>query len=102
MALAGCYGGPLFNLLIGLGVGLFSRCLAVYPDRVAFRLDNHAVTSVITLFVALGGALYAALSSGLVLSRYVGGLLCALYGIYSVLNILEAFDFIGSDKAPLK
>eukprot|EP01036_Dinobryon_divergens_P030199 gene30199-39402_t len=53
MAIAGCYGGPIFNILVGLGVSLIFGSVKSYPNTFYFVLDTSSVLSLAFLFVSL-------------------------------------------------
>lgn len=47
MAIAACFAGPLFNMLIGLGISLTIKCLANYPNP-------YLVDLTLKLYIAFG------------------------------------------------
>ncbi|CAM9114656.1 unnamed protein product [Ectocarpus sp. 12 AP-2014] len=55
MAIAGSYGGPLFNVLLGVGIPMFYSSARYYPDSAVFELDSSTLfTAVMVIFVLLG------------------------------------------------
>ena len=85
MAIAGCYGGPLFNMLVGLGIALTLQCW--HGGSVAFRIDVYARISLSFLFVSLMMTLMVVSTNGFVFSRKFGRVLVGVYAFYSVVNL---------------
>ena len=86
MAIAGCYGGPVFNILVGLGLSVGYACAAVYPSPFALALDTASVVSLCFLYLALGCTLALVAWSGYRLERATGFCLVALYVVYSLVQ----------------
>ncbi|GMF15246.1 unnamed protein product [Phytophthora lilii] len=92
MAVAGCYGGPVFNILLGLGLPMAYAFLSGRSEELS--LDVHAWISLVFLFISL-------ISSLLVFRHYkyhcppwYGKLLMIYYFIYSLLNLAVAFQIV--------
>lgn len=57
MAMAGCFAGPMFNMLVGLGMALVVQTADSYPK--AYELNFHIgiVIAFVFLFLSLMGSL---------------------------------------------
>lgn len=86
MAVAGCYGGPVFNVLIGLGLSTSYACLASYPAPFRISLDPAAIVSLVFLYVALGSTCIIVAWCRFRLERPTGFFLVALYVLYSLVQ----------------
>jgi len=85
MAIAGCYGGPLFNLLVGLGISLTLQCW--HDGSTVFHIDVYARISLAFLFVSLLMTLMVVRANGFVFSRQFGRVLVGVYAFYSMVNL---------------
>ncbi|KFA62553.1 hypothetical protein S40285_05704 [Stachybotrys chlorohalonatus IBT 40285] len=101
MALSACFGGPMLNILLGIGIGGLITMIEKanhhhhkHPDRpykygpfhaeVSGSLVLSAVTLVITLFVLLIGVPM----NKWVLSRKIGYTVIAIWAVSTVLNVI--------------
>lgn len=64
MAIAGSYGGPLFNLLLGIGLPMFWNCVSIYPEPSVFSLDAATIVTAVAGVAVLAGTLPAVALSG--------------------------------------
>lgn len=87
MAVAACFSGPLFNLLIGLGLSMSIRLAATYPEP--YRMPFHANHPVCFgfLFAGLIGTLSAVPLSDFRLTKPWGLCLIALYIVAMVTSL---------------
>ncbi|CAI5721302.1 unnamed protein product [Hyaloperonospora brassicae] len=88
MAIAGCFAGPVFNILLGLGLPMVLAFVSGRSE--ALSMDVHARVSLVFLFVSLTSTL-------LVFGHYkyrcpvwYGKLLIAYYCVYSLMNLIVA------------
>lgn len=94
MALAACFGGPLFNLLISMGVSFTYLTAKSFPTPFLVNTDH--------LYLLTGGFLFFALWTSLIivaLRRWrlhwiFGGYLFALYIAFMVLTVLVKLDIV--------
>lgn len=56
IAISGCYAGPIFNILFGLGLSLAASCWYSYPSPVVIPRDPHLLE---TVGFMVGGLLWA-------------------------------------------
>lgn len=54
-AIAGCYAGPLFNMVFGLGISVTIKTLQIYPEEISFIRNTSVVTSYGALAIGLIG-----------------------------------------------
>lgn len=95
MAIAGCYGGPLFNLLIGLGMSMLMRAkdldlLQSEPNGFTLKLDRHAIISLVTLVLTLGLTVVVMIRSNYHAPRAFGYILLLMYVVYTGMNLLDS------------
>lgn len=88
MAIAGCIGGPMFNLLLGAGIPLIKE--AVYNGSAAIQLDHHAIISIGTLLLSLPITMLYLYCHDYVLTKRFSIALMFLYFAYSISNIIQA------------
>lgn len=88
MAVSACVSGPVFNLLVGLGVSLAVLSAREFPRSIdMLRLDRYSGTAaVLLLFVLIFQLLWLSMCSGgkgWRLTRGMAGFLIAAYAVYS-------------------
>ncbi|CAN6357157.1 unnamed protein product [Urochloa humidicola] len=92
-AVAGCYAGPAFNMVVGLGLSLVMAAAARYPRPYVIPADASAYQAAGFLVAALVWALVVMNARGMRLDRVLGvGLLVVYLGFLAVrLGSLGAF-----------
>ena len=84
MAIAGCYGGPVFNILIGMGISLTIICYRDYPHPYRLVLDQSAIVSIgflcAVLICTIGFATYLQFR----LNALMGYFLITSYILYTI------------------
>lgn len=88
MAMAGCYGGPVFNLLIGLGVSFSYVCSLSYPNDFEVAFDISTKISLGFLFFILPSTYAIIFYSDFHITPMLGYYLLSVYGIYTVMQLL--------------
>ncbi|KAJ1266544.1 hypothetical protein BS78_08G160000 [Paspalum vaginatum] len=78
-AVSGCYAGPAFNTVVGLGLSLTLAAAETYPRAYAVPADASAYQAAGFLAAALVWALVVLPARGMRLDRVLGGGLIALY-----------------------
>jgi sodium/potassium/calcium exchanger 6 len=84
MAIAGCYGGPVFNILVGLGMGLLFGTAKVYPSSYYFRLDTSSILSLVFLLISLTSTVAIVSYRGFRIDKLFGIYLLTLYVVYTL------------------
>ncbi|TVY20568.1 putative cation exchanger [Lachnellula arida] len=100
MALSACFGGPMLNILIGIGVsGLYMTIKesnahhAKHPDKKIkykpyhIEVSRTLMVSAVTLLVTLMGLLIAVPMNKWVMSRRIGWGLIILWSISTIINL---------------
>ncbi|ESQ41782.1 hypothetical protein EUTSA_v10016097mg [Eutrema salsugineum] len=98
IALSGCYAGPLFNTVIGLGVPLVISSLAEYPGVYIIPSDNSLLETLGFLMVGLLWALVIMPKKKMRLDRLVGGGLLAIYLCFLFLRLARVFGVLDIDR----
>ena len=87
MALAGCVGGPVFNLMLGVRMGRLHQGLVASPV-VLEPLDRHAIVSLLTLFVSLPATYMVLVQHQYRFPRSLGVQLLTLYDVFTLVNVV--------------
>ncbi|CAH8383911.1 unnamed protein product [Eruca vesicaria subsp. sativa] len=90
MAMAGCFAGPMFNMLVGLGTALVMQTANVYPN--AYQLGFHVgiVIAFVFLLLSLMGSLLVITWSRFRVPRFWGVCLVGLYVVFTFVSLLIA------------
>ncbi|XP_020578208.1 cation/calcium exchanger 1-like [Phalaenopsis equestris] len=94
IAIAGCYAGPIFNILVGLGMSLFMSSWGSYPE--AFVIPEDPFEFVIIGFL-VGGLLWALVilpRKGMKLNWSLGVGLLTIYSFFLCFRLLESLDLL--------
>ncbi|XP_059428073.1 cation/calcium exchanger 2 isoform X2 [Corylus avellana] len=89
VAISGCYAGPIFITLFGLGLSLVGSCWANYPSFVVMPSDPHLLE---TLGFLAGGLLWALVVlpvRGMRLDGVLGGGLLVVYIVSLFLRLIQ-------------
>uniref|UniRef100_A0A7N0UWA3 Sodium/calcium exchanger membrane region domain-containing protein n=1 Tax=Kalanchoe fedtschenkoi TaxID=63787 RepID=A0A7N0UWA3_KALFE len=81
IALSGCYAGPIFNILVGLGLSLVGKSWSEYPSAVVISTDPYVMETLGLLVVGLTWALVMLPRKGMKLNRLSG---IGLLGVYII------------------
>ncbi|CAN6464967.1 unnamed protein product [Victoria cruziana] len=93
-AMSGCYAGPMFNTLVGLGVPFVLGAWSSYPNSFVVPQDPALY---MTLAFLAGGLLWALVMlprSGMMLDKSVGFGLLAIYLCFLALRLSQALGFL--------
>jgi len=97
MAVAGCYAGPMFNMLIGLGLALAIKTTNIYPNGYKLPYHPNVPISFGFLFACLLGSLAAVALSRFRITRPWGVCLITLYVLFMAVSILVELQWIRLD-----
>lgn len=96
MALSACFGGPMLNILLGVGIGglymTLSKGKTVYKIEVSSTLIISAATLLITLVVLL---VWVPLNKWM-MSRRIGWTLIAIWTVSTIINVAVEIMGVGS------
>lgn len=112
MALSACFGGPMLNILLGIGL---SGCWILFrgaekrhkkhPDRewksgtYEIEVGDTLIVSGVTLLITLVGLLVAVPLNGWIMSRRIAWVLIALWCTGTVVNVvIEVVGLGGNEK----
>ncbi|PIA54040.1 hypothetical protein AQUCO_00900546v1 [Aquilegia coerulea] len=85
VAISGCYAGPIFNLLVGLGLSLIVSTWSVYPSSLLVSKDLFLLETMAFLVIGLLWALVILPWRKMKLDRFLGiGLLVIYLGCISL------------------
>lgn len=95
IAISGCYAGPLFNTVVGLGLSLVVGCWRSSPEPLLLASNDATLYYVIGfLAAALAWALVIMPLKGMRLSRSFGLVLILLYGSFLVTGLCYLMGWI--------
>ncbi|CAN6318359.1 unnamed protein product [Urochloa humidicola] len=89
VAVAGCYGGPVFNVLMGLGLSLLLSCWAGYPRPVKIPREPGLYRTLGFVVAGLVWALVILPRRGMRVDRTLGFGLLAIYFCFVCVNISQ-------------
>ncbi|WCJ43554.1 Cation/calcium exchanger 2 [Euphorbia peplus] len=93
VAISGCYAGPIFNILFGLGLSLVSSTWHNFPSSVVIEKDPYLLETLLFLVAGLIWALVILPSRKMKLDGVLGG---GLIGIYLVAVSVRLIQTLGS------
>lgn len=103
MGYAACFGGPMFNTLLGLGL-TYGIDSAVDPEQLTkIRISNMAPGCLAFLLCSLTATIIYLNIKGAIARRSYGGLLYSIYFAFILIQFLSELHFIhplGTDFRP--
>eukprot|EP00727_Mastigamoeba_balamuthi_P009751 m51a1_g5399 putative cation calcium exchanger 5-like (597) ;mRNA; f:48179-50735 len=94
MAVAAAYAGPLFNMLIGLGVGLTVACARSYPAPYRIVMTDSSLIGFVFLLGTLAATVVVVPLRRYVVEKWLGVSLMLVYAGFLALSILADLGFI--------
>ncbi|CAL4943489.1 unnamed protein product [Urochloa decumbens] len=88
-AVSGCYAGPLFNTVVGLGLSMALAAGARHPAPFVVPADAAAYEAVGFLAAALAWALFVVPARGMRIDRVYGAGLLAIYLCFFAVRVFE-------------
>ncbi|KAJ0976089.1 hypothetical protein J5N97_018054 [Dioscorea zingiberensis] len=90
MAMAGCFAGPMFNMLVGLGSALVRETWNVYPEAYVLQFHISIVVAFVFLLLSLMGSLLVVTWFGFRVPRFWGFCLVGLYMLFTAISLAIA------------
>ncbi|XWS57568.1 hypothetical protein CRYUN_Cryun09bG0184900 [Craigia yunnanensis] len=90
MAMAGCFAGPMFNMLVGLGMALVMQTANVYPKAYQLHFHIGIIIAFVFLFLSLMGSLLVITWSRFWVPRFWGFCLVGLYVLFTLVSLIIA------------
>ncbi|CAN1186787.1 Cation/calcium exchanger 1 [Linum perenne] len=90
VAISGCYAGPIFNILFGLGLSLVGSCWQSYPDPVLISSDPYLLETLGFLVASLVWALVVLPRRRMKLDGVLGGGLLLIYLMSVSLRLIQS------------
>ncbi|KAJ3681100.1 hypothetical protein LUZ60_015589 [Juncus effusus] len=88
IAIAGCFAGPIFNMLVGLGTGLVLQSARVYPNAYKLQFNVNIVFAFVFLLVSLMGTLLVVTWNRFRVPSFWGFCLVGLYFGFTVVSLV--------------
>lgn len=90
MAMAGCFAGPMFNMLVGLGSALVIQTADIYPSAYVLQFNLGIVVAFVFLFLSLMGSLLVVTWFRFRVPRFWGFCLVGLYVLFITISMIIA------------
>lgn len=89
VAISGCYAGPIFNTLVGLGLSLVFSTWSQYPSSVVIPKDPYLLETLAFLAAGLLWALVVLTRRDMRLDGFLGGGLLVIYFSSMLLRLIQ-------------
>jgi sodium/potassium/calcium exchanger 6 len=90
IAIAGCFAGPMFNMLVGLGTALVMQTSRVYPKAFVLEFNVGIVVAFVFLLLSLMGTLLVVTWARFRVPKFWGYCLMGLYILFTIVSIAIA------------
>ncbi|KAF3454441.1 hypothetical protein FNV43_RR04888 [Rhamnella rubrinervis] len=90
MAMAGCFAGPMFNMLVGLGSALVIQTSDIYPEAYELNFYVGIVIAFVFLLLSLMGSLLVITWCRFRVPRFWGFCLVGLYVVFMAVSLVIA------------
>ncbi|KAF7852248.1 hypothetical protein BT93_L5388 [Corymbia citriodora subsp. variegata] len=94
IAISGCYAGPVFNTLMGLGLSLVFQSWSKYPDSYEIPGDNSLYETLGFLMSGLLWALVVVPKKKMRLDKFLGWGLLAIYSCFLFLRLAKLLGLL--------
>ncbi|KAK7380793.1 hypothetical protein VNO78_33312 [Psophocarpus tetragonolobus] len=94
VAISGCYAGPIFNTLIGLGLSLVTSTWSEYPHPLVIPRDPYLWETMVFLVVGLVWALVVLIKRDMKLDGVLGGGLLFVYFLSLFIRLIHTKGFL--------
>ncbi|KAL0455102.1 UNVERIFIED_CONTAM: Cation/calcium exchanger 5 [Sesamum latifolium] len=92
--MAGCFAGPMFNMLFGLGTALVIQTADVFPEAYQLHFHTSIVVAFVFLLLSLMGSLLVVTWCRFRVPRFWGFCLVSLYIIFIAVSlVIASFSF---------
>ncbi|KAF3912099.1 hypothetical protein ABW21_db0203853 [Orbilia brochopaga] len=96
MALSACFGGPMLNILLGIGIsGIYMTVRPTSEDYYEIEVSSTLMISAVTLLGTLLFLLIAVPMSGWRMTRGVGWSLVGIWAVSTVVNVIVEVSGVG-------
>lgn len=96
MAVAACFGGPIFNVLFGTGISFLLGTIAAYPKPMPLSTDVVATYGFVFVAICLASNLFFVVINGFKFVKLHAIDLICFYFVFLVLVVLSEAGVIGS------
>ncbi|XP_051178723.1 cation/calcium exchanger 1-like [Lolium perenne] len=100
-AVAGCYAGPAFNMVVGLGLSMAIAAAGTYPEPYEVPVQASTYVTVGFLVAGLAWALVVLPARGMRLDAVLGGGLLALYLCFLAVRLADAVGVLSLNSLSL-
>lgn len=90
LAMAGCFAGPMFNMLVGLGTALVIQTANNYPEAYQLQFHIGIVIAFVFLLFSLMGSLLVIIWCRFRVPRFWGFCLVVLYIVFMATSLVMA------------
>lgn len=90
MAMAGCFAGPMFNMLFGLGTALVTQTATIYPQAYELHFHVSIVVAFVFLILSLMGSVLVITWCRFRVPRFWGFCLVGFYVAFTILTLAMA------------
>ncbi|KAJ7976444.1 Cation calcium exchanger [Quillaja saponaria] len=94
VAITGCYAGPIFNILVGLGLSLVSTSWSEYPSSIQIPRDPYLLETLSFLVGGLLWALFVLTRRDMRLDGVLGGGLLVIYFISLFVRLIQTLGSV--------
>ncbi|KAK2451263.1 cation/calcium exchanger [Trifolium repens] len=94
IAVSGCYAGPMFNILMGLGLPLVLSAWGEYPNSYVVPKDSSLLGTILFLMVGVLWSLVVLVKKNMRLDKFLGAGLLTIYLCFLFLRLAMAIGVL--------